>query len=81
MDSKSVCNQGWIDTEEESVCNARHARDEAQVVGVLDVEGAKLSYAENARREGEAPETAHVQLLHEHVRAHTAEQAPYEAAE
>lgn len=50
-------------------------------MGVLDAGAANLCGAENARRDEDAPEAAHVELFDQEVGANATEEAPAEAAE
>lgn len=62
-DSKGVRHERWEYTEEEAICYPCKGRDGNKGVRVRDHGPSKLSQSKYNRRDEQAPETGHVELL------------------
>lgn len=67
VDAERLGDDGGEDAKEKAVAEPREARDEAEQVGILDAEGAKLGDAEDETGNDEAPRAVGVQSLDEEV--------------
>lgn len=67
INAKGMCDEGWIDPEEEAVRQSCSPGDENQLMGFGDRRASKLGHCEQDSGEEKAPEAGHVQLLHQQV--------------